>query len=202
MQMKLLKILKRVETFKDFTEDQLLELQGAMVLDEWKHRCMVVEQDTDGDEFFVIVEGNAEVLKVDHERNLIRINELKEGDYFGELALLETQQRLACVRVRSAVLITMSITKARFEAAIGGTFGDVFAFAGRNKTLGLRWESVGNQRPEGGAEFANEALSEALKDRIELTEEELDSFGVYNLRHESFIKVGDAYYRPIGSGEL
>ena len=87
-------------------EDQLLELQG--ILDEWKHRCMVVEQD-----MMVTVfrhrEGNAEVLS--GSRVEPDPNQRTQGRRLLESWPTETVQRLACKSVRSAVLMTMSISK-------------------------------------------------------------------------------------------
>ena len=47
-------------------------------------------------EFFVIEEGTAEVVQGD-----TRIAELGPGDFFGEIALLETERRTATVRATS-----------------------------------------------------------------------------------------------------
>ena len=199
---KLLAVLQTVDTFKGLSEAQLVALRDAMVLEEWKKGAYVIEQDAEGEEFYVIVEGSAHALKVDGKRQLHKVNELGEGDYFGELALLERQRRLACVRAHSAVLMTMALTKAAFEEVIGGRFSDFFAFGGADRSLGLRWESLGHARPEHGAEFAHEALAEALAaGTLEFTPEELEALAVYNLRSaRAYIKAGDEYFRPVAGG--
>jgi CRP/FNR family transcriptional regulator, cyclic AMP receptor protein len=49
-------------------------------------------------EFFVLVDGNADVLK-----NRKRINKLKGGDFFGEIALIHDSPRTATVKATSPV---------------------------------------------------------------------------------------------------
>jgi CRP/FNR family cyclic AMP-dependent transcriptional regulator len=49
-----------------------------------------------GHEFFVIVDGSAEVL-----RGGAKIAELGPGDFFGEMALLEEERRVATVKAAS-----------------------------------------------------------------------------------------------------
>ena len=53
-----------------------------------------------GHEFFVISEGTAEVL-----RDGTRIAELGPGDFFGEMALLDADRRMATVRASSPMQV-------------------------------------------------------------------------------------------------
>jgi CRP/FNR family cyclic AMP-dependent transcriptional regulator len=84
--------LRRVELFSSLSKRELEQLA------RWTDEVSVPagrELATEGrfaHEFFVIVEGGAEVVK-DGER----IAELGPGDFFGEIALLETDRRTASV---------------------------------------------------------------------------------------------------------
>jgi CRP-like cAMP-binding protein len=51
-----------------------------------------------GREFFILVDGNADVLKKGR-----RINRLKKGDFFGEIALIHQSARTATVKATSPV---------------------------------------------------------------------------------------------------
>jgi len=63
---------------------------------------------------------------------------------------------------------------------------------------GLKWESVGVAEPKGEKwEIFNEQLVGALaKGQQEFTNYELDSFQVYDLSYNSYVKVGNVYFRP------
>ena len=60
----------------------------------------------------------------------------------------------------------------------------------------LVWEDVGVDRPATGSEITNPLLEAALKKKLELTKEECDQFELTGMRHDSFIKIADKYYRP------
>ena len=55
-----------------------------------------------GDRFFVIKSGTAKVLQDDRE-----IRDLAEGDFFGEIALLETSERTASVIAGTAMQLVV-----------------------------------------------------------------------------------------------
>ena len=81
----------------------------------------VFEQGDDGDAFFVIIEGQALVLRTegaDDEEDTV-LAELSDGAFFGERALLKNGKRFAGIRATSNTLHTMSITRAAFEAVLG-----------------------------------------------------------------------------------
>ncbi len=57
-------------------------------------------------EFFVIEDGSAEVLQGDR-----RIAELGPGDFFGEIALLETERRTATVRATTPMEVIVMFAR-------------------------------------------------------------------------------------------
>ena len=63
-----------------------------------------------GQEFFVIVDGTAEVVRDD-----ARIAELGPGDFFGEMALLEEERRTATVRAASPMRVLV-MTRQNFRS--------------------------------------------------------------------------------------
>ncbi|MDX6521440.1 MAG: family transcriptional regulator, cyclic receptor protein [Gaiellales bacterium] len=56
----------------------------------------LIRRDGFGYEFFVILDGNAEVMDGD-----VHLADLKAGDFFGEIALIEQPRRSASVRATS-----------------------------------------------------------------------------------------------------
>ena len=63
-------------------------------------------------------------------------------------------------------------------------------------TPGLTWREIGSKKPKTGTEIYNQPLAAALQQKFEFSPEELCEFQVYELCFNSYIKVGDKYFRP------
>jgi len=75
--------------------------------------------------------------------------------------------------------------------------------AGPMEASGLKWKSIGKEKPETGKEMTSAPLLDALKGRLkdslaEFTQEEWESvsIGLKNLMTNDFAKVGDEYLMP------
>jgi CRP-like cAMP-binding protein len=91
-----LKVLRGLPLFAEFTEP---ELEGALdLIDKVQYPAgvCVVKQDEKGDCMFVLVEGSARVVHR-REGKEIELAMLKVGDFFGELALVDSGPRSADV---------------------------------------------------------------------------------------------------------
>jgi CRP-like cAMP-binding protein len=85
-------LIKRVPLFSKLSKKGLEEVAHiADELDLPQGKVMAVEGDR-GREFFVLLEGKADVTKGDRS-----INTMKEGDFFGEIALVTKMPRTASV---------------------------------------------------------------------------------------------------------
>ena len=62
--------------------------------------------------------------------------------------------------------------------------------------VGLKWVVFGFEAPEGGVEVRNAAFAAALQRKAEFSREELGGFGLGQLSRDSFVKVGDKFYKP------
>ena len=71
---------------------------------------VLIRQGEIGHEFFVIEEGTAEVT-----RDGQKVTELKAGDFFGEMALLDDDRRTATVTALSPMTLIV-MTRAEFRA--------------------------------------------------------------------------------------
>ena len=96
-----LKMLQGLPLFAEFTD---AELEGALdLIDkvEFKPGECIVKQDEKGDCMFVLIEGSARVV---HRRagKEIELATLKVGDFFGELALVDSGPRSADVETITA----------------------------------------------------------------------------------------------------
>ena len=95
---KKVELIRKVPLFSHLSRKQLAQV--ARVADEIDLRegKEMTREGTTGREFFVILEGSADVR-----RRGRRINSLKPGDFFGEIALVTSVPRTATVAATSPV---------------------------------------------------------------------------------------------------
>jgi CRP-like cAMP-binding protein len=104
-----MELLRRVPLFSKLDKKGLQDVAHiADELDLPAGKEMATEGDR-GREFFVLIKGEAEVTK-----NGSRINTMKEGDFFGEIALVTKMPRTATVTATSDVDVLV-ITERAFD---------------------------------------------------------------------------------------
>jgi CRP/FNR family transcriptional regulator, cyclic AMP receptor protein len=105
-------LIKRVPLFSKLSKKGLEEVAHiADELDLPKGKVMAEEGDR-GREFFVLLEGEADVTKGDKS-----INTMREGDFFGEIALVTKMPRTASVTATTDVRVLV-ITERDFGALL------------------------------------------------------------------------------------
>jgi CRP-like cAMP-binding protein len=105
-------LLKRVPLFSKLDKRGLQEVaQIADELDLPSGKEMATEGDR-GREFFVLLKGEADVTKGGQ-----RINTMKEGDFFGEIALVTKMPRTATVTATTDVDVLV-ITERAFDSLL------------------------------------------------------------------------------------
>jgi CRP-like cAMP-binding protein len=82
--------------------------------------AVIFRQGDIGDEFYLIYHGSADVIIDDGTPSRRQAATLKEGDYFGEMALLADAPRNATV-VAHEDLVVYSLGKADFNSAVAGS---------------------------------------------------------------------------------
>jgi CRP/FNR family transcriptional regulator, cyclic AMP receptor protein len=105
-------LIRKVPLFSKLKKKGLEDVAHlADELDLPEGKTMAVEGDR-GREFFVLLEGEAEVTKGDQ-----RINMMRDGDFFGEIALVTHMPRTASVTATTPVRVLV-ITERDFAALI------------------------------------------------------------------------------------
>jgi CRP-like cAMP-binding protein len=105
-------LIRKVPLFSKLSKKGLEDVAHiADELDLPQGKVMAQEGDR-GREFFVLLEGGADVTKGDR-----RINRLGEGDFFGEIALVTHMPRTASVTATSDVRVLV-ITERDFGALL------------------------------------------------------------------------------------
>lgn len=98
----ILRSLRRVKEFHSLSIVQLQRLVDLMSEGTFMEGEVIVKQGDEGKQFFIIVEGICRVSKIEDEQE-IEVGELKENDYFGEVALLSSEPNAETVTARTYV---------------------------------------------------------------------------------------------------
>ena len=106
--------LKGVPILETLDEWERMTVADALVPCEFKKGDEVIKQGDAGDDFFIVVEGEANVLVKGQE-----VGKVKKSDYFGELALIFDQPRAATVVAQTDVLRCVKLDRQRFERLLG-----------------------------------------------------------------------------------
>jgi CRP-like cAMP-binding protein len=102
-------LLKRVPLFEECSRKDLNEIAGIADEIDLREGKELTTEGRPGREFFVLIEGSADVKK-----GRRRVNQLGPGDFFGEIALVTDRPRTATVVATSPVR-TLVITDRSFR---------------------------------------------------------------------------------------
>jgi CRP-like cAMP-binding protein/cytochrome P450 len=83
--------------------DRLADLLPLVTVRLHASGHVIITEGDDAEEFFVVLDGEVEVLKTRPDGTDMRVGRLGPGDYFGEIGLLKGSKRTATVRTLGAV---------------------------------------------------------------------------------------------------
>lgn len=89
-------ILKRIPIFTHLTYNELVKVLGLTQLVRTRANTMLIAEGQAGEEFFVVLAGEVDVLKSDRV-----ITTLKAGVHLGEMAMIDNAPRSASVRAKT-----------------------------------------------------------------------------------------------------
>lgn len=104
----------RVPIFKECSRDELLRVARVTRIRENPAGDVIITEGAKGRDFFVILEGQANVT-----RGGVEVAKLEPGDFFGELALFDEAPRNATVTVVADAQAAFAVfDRASFQAAL------------------------------------------------------------------------------------
>jgi ATP-binding cassette subfamily B protein len=114
--------LRGIPLFADLSEALRAEICDRFVSERYAAGATIVEEDEPGDRFYIVVRGLVEVSRKSPGEAVERLRVLQDGDFFGEIALLEDVRRTSTVRALVPTLL-LALTRPQFrrllEAAPG-----------------------------------------------------------------------------------
>lgn len=108
-----LKILRGVSFLNSFTDKDLLDFYNECEQVQLKENEILFEEDSDGDSMYIVLSGNLVIFR---EKQII--TKRGAGDFFGEMALIESKMRSASVKsvANSLLLEIKKVTYEKFFA--------------------------------------------------------------------------------------
>ncbi len=92
-----LDLLRKVPLFQDLTQDELERLLTLVVARQCRKNETIVLEKQVGNAMFIIKRGKVKVIITDKQGREVLLDFFGEGDFFGELALLDNKPRSANV---------------------------------------------------------------------------------------------------------
>jgi ATP-binding cassette subfamily B protein len=96
------RLLSRVPIFHRLSPPQIAALAKLVATERFSAGERIVREGEPGDKLYLVADGRVEVTVDGAAGRARRLAELREGDYFGEVALLRDAPRMASVRALSA----------------------------------------------------------------------------------------------------
>lgn len=106
--------LKSLPLFGQLGEEEICSLSSRVSLKTYPKHTILVSEGDETDSLFIIENGKVKVYLSDEEGKEVIINILEDGDYFGELALLDDKPRSASVMTLEECRVWL-ISKKDFE---------------------------------------------------------------------------------------
>jgi putative ABC transport system ATP-binding protein len=113
--LRICEFLRAVEPFRALTPTQLTHVAEKMTKRHFTAGETVIRAGETGEEFFLISDGEVDVVRADHE-----VARLGRGEFFGEVALISGEPRNATI-VATEPLDTFVLGKDDFQAAVASS---------------------------------------------------------------------------------
>lgn len=190
----ILEFLSKVQLFKRLPQDVLPSLAPVCEVKDYLPGDVVIEQGDDGHELFVIRWGVTSV-----QVNGQEVAQLKEGDYFGENALLRDEPRTATIQAK-APLSTIIVRRSKFDE-LG--LREKLHFKVRKAIGGGFLETAAAKPPCSKTPAEREVMERALKNNSNLQGlVALDDKSIQQLIDCAWEEQAPAGYNVISEGDI
>ena len=95
--MEKIELLQSVSIFWDLNEDDLGHIADKMVAKHFENGNYIFLEDSEGEQCFFVLEGSVKVTRLSKDGREVILAMLNEGEFFGEMSLLDGESRSANV---------------------------------------------------------------------------------------------------------
>ena len=89
--------LKYIPLFSELSDDDLREIVKLAVRQVYKKDNMILIEEEIGSTMFIILDGRVKISRISDDGREVILSILSEGDFFGEMSILDGQNRSANV---------------------------------------------------------------------------------------------------------
>jgi CRP/FNR family cyclic AMP-dependent transcriptional regulator len=90
-------VLRRVPLFSDLTEAELARFADVLREREYPKNSVILFEDDPGDSLYIVSAGQVKVVLIGEDGREVILSVLGDGDFFGEMALIDDEPRSAHV---------------------------------------------------------------------------------------------------------
>lgn len=103
-----LELLRAIPAFEKLSDQELRHLAANLGTQHVSRGAMIFHQGTPGTTLYIIVRGQVRIFTINEQGRELSVSIFREGNFFGELALLDGLPRSASARaIRSTTLLTL-----------------------------------------------------------------------------------------------
>lgn len=95
--MEKIEVLKKIPIFKNLGEEELKSIAERAIRKKFPKESIIVQESDEGDSLMIILSGQVKVVLISEDGKEIILSILKEGDFVGEMSLLDGEPRSATV---------------------------------------------------------------------------------------------------------
>jgi len=109
--------LPKIPLFSDLRREALTRVMERIQAKQFAKETVICKEGDPGDSIFIISHGNVSIFRLAKDGEKIRLNELKEGDFFGEFGFFADSRRQATVEALTDTTV-LEITKQDLQEII------------------------------------------------------------------------------------
>src|SRR5476649_1909053 len=95
--------IRRVPLFRDFADEELASIAETVTGRHYVKHDFIVREGDPGNTFFILVKGSVSVCRIMPDGREMILAILKEGDFFGEMAMFDSSLRSASIKTLTDV---------------------------------------------------------------------------------------------------